>query len=229
MPDRQTKPNYELIAYLEEARADELRDEGGVPSGTITVSLNLDHRHVAVREEWLDELDDEQRIWLTAFAGVCAVLRYAARFPASEFSSEVRRIAQARNARISEWNYFDTVDHEDVWFEVELLGAPGETSPGGYLLMDVPHGLSELAVPEPIAILRKYLLNHFDPDVERACALAFETLASFAGRGELRAEDLGDQITLQLDAPMKIMRVLEAAELIAPFLSATKPDGSGGC
>lgn len=229
MHNQINEPNHELLAVLKEAREEEHSAEGGVPTGTVTVSLDLDERQVAIREEWLFEIDDEQRAWLTVFAGVCSVLRYAARFPAIEFSSTVRRISQGRAARITDWTHCEEVDHEDVWFEVEILGAPSQMAPGGYLLMSVPDDLTEMQMLEPVAFLRTYLLNHHDPKVAFASSLAFETLASLAGRGELRALALDDGLALQIETPAAVMRVIEESRRVAAYLSGHEDEEGAQC
>lgn len=211
-------PNRALIAALEAQRGTEQSAVGTSARNTISISLDLYDSTFAIDEAWSEGLDEDQRIWLTAYTAVCGVLRYAAYVRASEFNTIVRRIAQGRVSNISDWGRRTEVGYADVRFELEMLGAPGELPFGGHLSMEVPEGLTELQVLEPIEILRTYLLNHHEPTIDLACGLALETLASLAARDRLHPDSLDEALEIQKNTPALVMRLLEGVGRVAPLL-----------
>lgn len=178
-PDNQRpEPDEFVLDQLTQYRAiNDAIHSDKPPTLKLKITLDLEENIYAIDEEWCSDVSETDRAWLTAFAGVSSIMRFAAYLPPEVQREAINKLAAGTEWLIDTWFSADGAHWDDAIYEVEVYRLAHRQAAPAYVTASAPDGLTIAEVGEPIALLRRYLLAHSNPRVARACKAAYEKLS----------------------------------------------------
>lgn len=202
-----------LLAELAQLRLDARDALRGESQNTIKVVADPILQRYAIEQDWDCALRPEQRTWLTAYAGIVSIVRFAAYFPGDFATQAAASLARGKYCATDEWAIVESVSKPRMSFSVELFGAPLPGTPAGFLVACSPDDRGPEFHPEPITLLREFLIRTTDELDPGFVEIAYEHLATACESGELDNSSLSKAVTAQLNLPLELLRRAHADSL----------------
>lgn len=191
--------------------------------GSISIGLDLEDYEFTIRTDWLSDIDADWIPYLHAHIAIMSIVRYIGHQEPENHDQLLHALAAGTDWDLDDWTEVDSLEWEDVWYEIELVEEISTKTFRAYLTADVPEGLDIGTIGEPIALLREFLINHEERSIALACGTAYHALANWHD-ARIGSTRIKERVALQKSMPNELLVTLGASR--DGSASDIRPDAS---